>query len=86
MRQTDPDGYRSLQMGFFPFGWSCETVEPARDACLGPVMSPDVHVPGAALPHLPPRASIGTLQFDESGRPRRYKSLQTGVQPAQSIM
>ena len=49
-------------------------------------MSPDVHVPGAALPHLPPRASIGTLQFDESGRPRRYKSLQTGVPPAQLVM
>ena len=53
MRQTDPDGYRSLQMGFFPFGWSCETVEPARDACLGPVMSPDVTFPERLFPTCP---------------------------------
>ena len=47
---------------FSPLGWSCETVEPARDACLGCGMSPDVTFPERLFPTCPrarPRASIG---------------------------
>ena len=86
MSRDGPYGTDHCRWAFAPFVWSCETVKPARDACLGPGMSPDATVTERLFPTCPPRASIGTLQFDESGRPRRYKSLQTGVPSAQQVM
>ena len=86
MSRDDPYGTDHCRWAFSPFVWSCETVEPARDACLGPGMSPDVTVTELLLPTCPPQASIGPLHFDESGRPRRYRSLQMGVHPAQPVM
>ena len=44
MSRDDPDGTDHCRWAFVPHSWSCETLEPAQDACLGPRMSPNVTV------------------------------------------
>ena len=53
LSRDDPDDTDHCRWAFAPLGWSCETVEPARDACLGPVMSPDVTFPERVFPTCP---------------------------------
>ena len=84
MSLDDPDGTDHCRWAFFPLGWSCETVEPARDACLWPGMSPEVTA--AAPSSWLRRSASRTLHFEQSARARRYIRLLLSIGEAENII
>ena len=84
MRRDGPDGTNHCRRAFHPLSRSCETVEPARDACLGPGMSPEVTAtaPSSWLR----RSASRPLHFELSARARRYIRLLPSIGEAEDII